>query len=143
MVKQAVHSVEKQAGLSQHVLSGGIKCVSASHRWVQPKEVFSLGRLPDASEDSRQVLGRSFENMFWKLTKNSWETRENFNPQPGKYTLTEVVQGVYLTWAKDGDCPEGEYSGQPGCHHGGMVLSTLLACLTPGHPIGSAGWDGL
>ncbi|NXY51062.1 PARP3 polymerase, partial [Ceuthmochares aereus] len=60
------------------------------NRWGRVGEGGQSKLMPCASLEAAK---KDFEKKFREKTKNSWEARENFVAQPGKYTLIEVQSG--------------------------------------------------
>ncbi|NXA88959.1 PARP3 polymerase, partial [Melanocharis versteri] len=59
-------------------------------RWGRVGEAGWPKLMPCASLEAAK---KAFEKKFQEKTKNSWATRENFVPQPGKYWLAEGPPG--------------------------------------------------
>ncbi|XP_056357844.1 protein mono-ADP-ribosyltransferase PARP3-like [Oenanthe melanoleuca] len=55
---------------------------------------------------SLDAAKEDFEELFHTKTKNSWDRRENYDAQTGKYKLIEVEQEVDLTRAGGGGSPQ-------------------------------------
>ncbi|NWH77249.1 PARP3 polymerase, partial [Piaya cayana] len=62
--------------------------------WNRWGRVGEGGQSKLARYASLESAKKDFEKKFRDKTKNSWEARENFVAQPGKYTLIEVQSGA-------------------------------------------------
>ncbi len=49
----------------------------------------------DNHKDVDQAI-KAFKKKFKDKTKNDWDKRDNFNDHPGKYTMIDIGECIYL-----------------------------------------------
>lgn len=67
--------------------------MAADDQLVFPPLIWIQGEMGQSKLNTFKTVEdavKDFEKKFKDKTKNSWSDRENFSPQPGKYTLIEV-----------------------------------------------------